>query len=244
MRLTDQLRGLRDVAYRFVWQRMLGRQTANQLGIVLALDHPAISDRMFYVISKDYESRDALLAAQVLNQRSRVLELGASSGFMALYCRKVIGVEAYAMVEANPALGSLIERNFELNGLERSDTPFIEAAAAAEDGAAEFVVHRNIWSSSVIDRGGETIQVPALTLPTIIKQLPFAPDCLIADIEGGELFIPAEDFAHFSTIVLETHPKLLSDGADRTRALLDRLAALHFQILDRQGDSYVMVRAQ
>lgn len=235
-------RTARDVGYRFISQRLLGRQTADQVGVRLTLDHPAISDRMFYVMNRDYESRDARLAELVLNHESDVLELGASCGFMAIYCRKIIGVRNYAMVEANPDLPSLIDQNFRLNGLDPDATPLIRAAAAGADGLISFTVHRNIWSSSVVDRGGETIAVPARTLPSIIADLSFAPDTLILDIEGSELQIPAEHYALFENLVIETHAKLLPDGEERTDRLMSELAALGFKILKREGDSYVMTK--
>lgn len=235
-------RPVRDAAYRFLHQHVAGRRTADQVGVDLLLDHPAISNHMYYVMSKDYESRDALLASTVLNPDSQVLELGASSGFMAIYCRKIIGVRNYAMVEASPRLPTLIEENFKLNGLDPAATPLIRAAAAAEDGSTPFTIHRNSWSSSVLDRGGETIRVPALALPSIIAALPFMPDTLIADIEGGELDLPAEHYALFGTVILETHPKLLPDGRERADALLAALTAAGFTVRQRAGDSFVLTR--
>lgn len=240
--VKEAARRVRDFGYRFAHQALGGRHTADQVGVQLALNHPAISDRMYYVMSKDYESRDALLASRVMTRESQVLELGSSCGFMAVYCRKIIGVKNYAMVEANPALPSLIEQNFRLNGLDPGATPLIRAAAAAEDGSIDFTVHRNIWSSSIIDRGGETIKVPARTLPSIVAQLPFKPDTLILDIEGSELKIPAEHYALFDNLIIEMHPKLLTNGQDLTEKLLKGLAKVGFKTLERGGDSYVMTR--
>lgn len=236
-------RTVRDRLYRVAYQRLGGRNMVEQVGVTLAVDHPEVSDRMYYVMSKDYESRDALLAGTVLTTESQVLELGSSSGFMAIYCRKIVGVRAYAMVEANPALESLITTNFRANGLDPNDTPLIKAAAAAEDGTLDFHVNENIWSSGIVNRGGKTVRVPARSIPSILSELPFAPDTLIMDIEGSELAIPPDHFALFRNLVIEMHPKLFPDGRERTARLLGDLEQLGFQVRDRAGDSYVMVRS-
>ncbi|MFZ5673728.1 MAG: FkbM family methyltransferase [Pseudomonadota bacterium] len=242
MSAKDFARTVRDRLYRVAYQRVGGRNVVEQVGVTLAVDHPEVSDRMYYVMSKDYESRDALLAATVLTADSQVLELGSSSGFMAIYCRKVLGVRSYAMVEANPALDSLIAKNFRLNGLDLKDTPLIGAAAAAEDGAVDLHVHENIWSSGIVNRGGKTLRVPTRSIPSILSELPFAPDTLIMDIEGSELAIPPSHFAPFRHLVIEMHPKLFHDGRERTARLLGDLESLGFGVKEKAGDSYVMAR--
>lgn len=240
--MKEAARVVRDLGYRFVRQRLGRQKTVVLQGVRLALDHPTVSPRMFYLMCQDYEIRDVRLASRVTGSASRVLELGAGAGFMAIYWRRA-GVADYAMVEASPVMPALIETNFRLNGLDPAATLLIRAAVAAGDGSADFYVSRNFWSSGTVGRGGERkVTVPALCLPSILARLPFVPDTLIVDVEGSELAIAPEDYARFRNLVLETHPGLPGIGQERVEGLLAALKGQGFRVLEREGDSYVMTR--
>ncbi len=92
------------------------RRTATRKGITLTLRQS--SRRVRYALLTDYECNDARLCRRFISPSDRVLELGTAIGFLALYCRKIIGVEQITLVEANPNLLPLIAENFALNELE------------------------------------------------------------------------------------------------------------------------------
>jgi FkbM family methyltransferase len=206
-------------------------------GVKLGLD--GASPRMRYVMCHGYEGTDANLARQLLTAEDRVLEVGAATGFMAIYCTQRIGVRQYCMVEASPEILPTIRRNFALNGV--AMPTLIHAAVSGEDGPVAFHVHRNFWSSSVLDcEGSQPVKVSGRSLPSLVADLPWEPTALIMDAEGCEASIPLPHFRAFRKLVIEVHPKLI--GEDRAAELLVGLASMGFREVNRSGGSYAFVR--
>jgi FkbM family methyltransferase len=211
-------------------------------GIRLATRDPAISAKMFHVLSQDYEASEVALASDWIEAEDRVLEIGSGVGFVGLYCIKRLGVKNYAMVEANPGLIRVTARNIALNQVE--PPALIHAAVTGEDGFAIFHVTEDFWSSSTVKRATseEAVSVPAMTILTLIAQLPFLPDTLIMDIEGGEVSVPLEHYAAFRKVIVETHARVV--GKPAIDALLQGLADLGFERRAKQGLTYVLTRSQ
>ncbi len=198
------------------------------------------SPRMHFALVTGYELEDSRLARKVLKPGDRVLELGSSIGFLALFCKTRLGIEDYAMVEANPRLASLIEENFRLNGA--GEPILFKVAAGPEDGEVRFTVNRDYWSSSVIDRDNarDAIVVPQRSIPSLIAELPFTPNVLIIDIEGGEARIPDDHWLLFDTIIAEFHERLVGDEPiARIRTLLGNAGFAH---AGSEGRSHAFVR--
>lgn len=222
---------LLDEIYRFAHPA----RTGSIKGVTLLLRHPEISARMFKLLIKGrYEMAEQTLLSRWLNTEDRVLECGSAIGFLALYSIKVVGIKEYALVEPNPRLREVLEENFSLNGSDLGRTPFIEAAVTAKDGAVDFSLHRNFFASSTraFKNATKTVQVRALSLPAISASLPFVPNTLIMDIEGGEVDLPPEHFLAFDKILLETHEAI--SGPKDTDHFLTSLSA-SFVIRDRIG---------
>lgn len=216
------------------------QKTVENDGVTLSLE--GMSRRMRLVLlSGEYEREDTRLARRHLTAKSCVLELGASIGFVSLFCRKVLGVRDYALVEANPALIDQIHTNYALNSM--TAPTIINAAAAGEDGRAQFQVRENFWASSLIPRANDlhTVEVEQLTIPSLIGRFDFTPDTLIMDIEGGEMFIPADHLARFDTIITELHPELI--GEARVRELTEDLAHRGLREVEVDHRTHVFRRA-
>lgn len=198
------------------------------------------SPRMRFALMTGYELEDARLARRVLQPGDRVIELGSSIGFVALFCMLRLGIEHYAMVEANPHLLPLIDENFRLNGTPRP--PLFNVAAGPEDGTAQFTIHRDYWSSSTRTRpnGREQLTVPQRSIPSLLSELPFQPNTLIIDIEGGEADIPIEHWLAFDKIIGEFHERLV--GAARIRRITDQLLAAGYALEGTDGASRAYVR--
>lgn len=237
--LKRAVKDLRNGFYRVV----IRQKVANQQGIQLLLDHPEISPKMFGALRGHYENEDSELASRWLTSEDRVLEAGSSIGFVSLFCRVRLGISDYAMVEANSRLQDLMAKNYSLNGLDLTDYPLVTGAVAAEDGSMSFHIGADFWSSSTVSRSNQvdTVTVPAYSIATILKMLRFKPNALIMDIEGGEVGIPAEHFASFDKIIMETHARLVGDEA--TEKLLNGLKVLGFVQRDRIDDSIALIRA-
>jgi len=180
------------------------RDEISNLGLRLWTRHPAVTDKMFFAMSRRYERAEADLATKYIRPEHRVLEIGAGVGFLACHNRRNLGVRDYAIVEANPRLIDLIAKNLELNGAE--DVLLINAAVAPADGTISFTLSDEFWASSTAHDDGEMIEVEAKTIASLKARLSFSPDTLIIDIEGGEIGLPVEHFEGFRRIVMETHP--------------------------------------
>lgn len=187
-----------------------------------------------------YEVQERRLAQQSLTRDDVILELGGAIGFIGLYCRKVIGVKHHLSVEANPNTLEQLKRNYALNGL----TPHvIHAAAAAEDGEINLDVGGEFWENSIVTKdSSRTIQVPALSLRTLIPMMPASPTALICDIEGAEQFL---DFTQLPTrvkkIIIELHPEII--GRRREAQILAKLYTMGFYERGRDAGTWLLERS-
>lgn len=215
------------------------RDEISNLGLRLWTRHPAVTDKMFFAMSRRYERAEADLATKYIRPEHRVLEIGAGVGFLACHNRRNLGVRDYAIVEANPRLIDLIAKNLELNGA--ADVPLINAAVAPADGTISFTLSDEFWASSTAHDDGEMIEVEAQTIASLRNRLSFSPDTLIIDIEGGEIGLPVEHFEGFSRIVMETHPQIV--GATPNEAMLDRFAKAGFVLRDENDNVVFLERS-
>ncbi len=215
------------------------RDEISNLGLRLWTRHPAVTDKMFFAMSRRYERAEADLATKYIRPEHRVLEIGAGVGFLACHNRRNLGVRDYAIVEANPRLIDLIAKNLELNGA--SDVPLINAAVAPAGGKISFTLSDEFWASSTAHDDGEMIEVEAQTIASLRNRLSFSPDTLIIDIEGGEIGLPVEHFEGFSRIVMETHPQIV--GATPNEAMLDRFAKAGFVLRDENDNVVFLERS-
>jgi FkbM family methyltransferase len=193
------------------------KKTASMKGVRLSLR--GASPRVRFALMTNYEMEDARLCTRFLDRNDRVLELGSAIGFVALFCMKKIGIKQFAMVEANPHLFDTIEENFTLNGVRA--TALLNLAAGPVDGDVTFNVSRDYFASTLLDHGDATsaVSVRQCTIPSIIAQLPFTPNVLIMDIEGGETQIPIEHMCLFDKIIVEFHARFVGQPA------IDRIIA-------------------
>jgi FkbM family methyltransferase len=214
-------RSVRDKLFRFAYRR----RVVERDGIQLIVDHPAISDRMYYVLCRRYEQKESERSVRYLLPSDRVLEVGAGVGWTALRALKSCGMIDYAVVEANPSVFPLLQENLRLNG---RTIPAFHAAITPVSGPQDFHLHRDFWSSSVHVRNGmvATASVPGLTLRDVTASLQFRPNALVMDIEGGEIDIADEDWLLFEKVLLEVHVRIV--GSESVAQLEDRLAALGF----------------
>jgi FkbM family methyltransferase len=193
------------------------------------------------ILTGRYEAQERRLCARSLRPGDVVLELGGAIGFVGLYCRKALGVKRVVSVEANPATLARLQDNYERNGLYPE---VIHAAAGAVDGTLDLDVSGEFWEnriSSGAAESGKRITVPALGLASILARLPEPPTALICDIEGAERFL---DFSvlprSVKTIIMELHPDFI--GEAETRAILERLGKIGFDLILEDGGSVLMRR--
>jgi len=233
--LKENWKAFRD---RVVQAATFWKASVQNQGITLSLRDA--SPRVRFSLLTGYEDDDARLCKAHLDSEDRVLELGSSIGFIALYCQKTLGIKKFAMVEANPALLPVMEENFKLNDM--AMPAYLNIAVGGEDGEATFNVSQDYYASSIhnIDNIDNAITVAQRTIPSIISTLDFKPDVLIMDIEGAETMIPTEHLCLFDKIIVEFHRRFVGDAA--IDSIIEALGMDGLKLVAEDGYSSVFVR--
>lgn len=209
----------------YVARRALRPDVIRHFGVQLAVDRqvlsPAIVDSFY---KGGYESAEVDIIRETLTPDDRVLEIGGGVGFVGiLTARRVRRPDQVLIIEANPQLIPLMERNFALNGVR----PQVWNGVLGRSGASEvsFYLHDDFWASSLMPfPGGRETRVPQHDARTVLAD--FRPTYLIVDIEGGEIdLFDGWDLTGVRKVCLEVHPRQTGQPA------VDRL----FQSLEQQG---------
>ena len=117
-----------------------------------------------------------------LRPGSRVLNLGANHGVVAMMLAKRVGpTGSVVAVEADDWLAEGIERNAELNGLD--NVVALHAAVGRSDGALRFGVYGHVDDGS--GRFGR-VRVPSVSIDSLADRHGSA-DLVFMDVEGYEL---------------------------------------------------------
>lgn len=221
---------------RYALEELYGAATIWQkIAVVRGVKIPVsgLSSRMRFQLLIGYEQQEAYFAEKYLTSFDRVLEVGASIGFLGTFCSKTIPIKNYAMVEANPSLRSRLEAMFALNDL---PAPLLyNCAIGPENGEVTFGLNRYDFSSSTIPRPNEVerVTVSQRSIATILDDLDFVPNTLLMDIEGGEVNIPPSHFRPFQKVIIELHPHIV--GSEPINDLLAGLRDAGFQEVERRG---------
>jgi FkbM family methyltransferase len=191
-----------------------------------------------------YEGREVRLVKLLLRPRHRVLELGTCTGFVAMQAARIVGAASVLCYEANPDNARLAERHFAANGMAISLQEAVLAPrlrlGPGTPGTATFHVSRALVSSTLIGAAAgkhRAVEVPRLCLEDEIAR--HAANCLIVDIEGGEVELLGEsDLTGIEMIIMETHYR--KAGVRATNAMIARLIAGGFRLDLRNSASEVI----
>ena len=171
---------------------------------------------------RDNQGSDAFIFSEVFDHRyydfslpflpKTILDLGANVGFTAIFFARKYPSAKIACVEPMPNNIELLKNNLELNEVEASVFP---AAIAVEDGSIQMEVGQLDYGHKVasINYGkpltGHTLEVEAISVPTLLKKLNWERISLLkVDIEGYESILLKEccewlDFV--DSICIECH---------------------------------------
>lgn len=136
-----------------------------------------------------------------------LVDLGAHIGVATVWLCAEYQIRDFVAVEPHPDNFALLERNCRDNHLEGRLVP---AAVGASDGQVPFSApsHSNLGRTGTGDGVVESVGVTAL-----MRGLPFAPDLVKIDIEGGEGELFTDDVIAWvdrvQSIVMEMHPQFL-----------------------------------
>lgn len=209
-------------------------------GCDLDLGDPSVSlaVKSRFVLDR-YERPERAALLRYLDRDRPVLELGACLGVLACVTNRLLtaGVH-HVVVEANPHLLPLIERQRVLNGA----TFVIEHAALDYgDEAIIYVNQARITASSAQRPHGEPVRVAATSLARLAERHGLDGFTLISDIEGAELELVEQEAdvlaARVRTLILETHPDVY--GEFGRRRLVAGLETAGFRLLSRDGEVHI-----
>lgn len=210
---------------KYAARRVFRPAIIRHFGVRLAVDPSLLSPRIvdsFY--RGGYESPEVDLLRATLAPDDRVLEIGGGVGFVGITAARMTRrPDQVLIVEANPQLIPLIERNFSLNGIH----PMLRNVVLGQNGVREVTLylHRDFWASSLTKfPGARETTVPQQDIRDVLAE--FRPTYMVVDIEGGEIdLFKGLRLDGVEKLCLEIHP------AQTGQAAVDEL----FASLARQG---------
>ena len=170
-----------------------------------------------------------------------VVDAGANIGAFTLACASWhprVTIHAY---EPNPAAREMLARNVAANGLEARVTIWPEALGA-HDGSIQFHVAGASLEAGVL-ASGESIEVPTVSLATVVGRAGGRVSLLKMDVEGAEADVfEASRSRGVLCIVGEYHPEIAPRVVERLRAALDGDFAVRFSDTRRCGRTFAATR--
>jgi FkbM family methyltransferase len=221
----------------------LARATVWLDGHLFDTSHPLISDAMRTRLWRGtYERSERALLQRWLDSNAPVVELGGGIGVVStlVNCR-LSNPARHVVVEANPGLLPILERQRQLNGASFN----VEHAAIDYSGAATTTLNASDgFLAGRVRNGGPGIAVVTTTLGRVFERHPWTGVTLICDIEGLETDLVEHEGEilerHCRTLVIEVHPEFRTDEA-RAR-MFDALQRRGFSVVDNLRKVYVLVR--
>jgi FkbM family methyltransferase len=216
-------------------------------GLVVDTSHPLIKDNIKAALFfRGYESGEYRFVRRYVPANIDVVELGGSMGIISCTIRRNMDANhRLIVVEADPRLADVLERNLAINGC--SDGVFVERKAISYSGEATVSFAQGETSvSGRLSQGGNdevSITVPATTLAKLIGDHGLTDYALVSDIEGVEWNMINNDLdamAKARVIVIETHA---DDPSIDVAALIAKLKmAGKFDIVAEHGPVIVFSR--
>lgn len=209
----------------YVARRAFRPDIIRHFGVRLAVDRRVLSPAIVESFYKGgYEGAEVEIVRATLAPDDRVLEIGGGVGFVGIMTARMLRrPDQVLIVEANPQLIPLMERNFSLNDVR----PTVRNVVLGKNGASEvnFYLHDDFWASSLVAfPGGRETNVPQQDIRAVFRE--FRPTYLIVDIEGGEIdLFDGLSLDGVEKVCLEVHPQQTG------KAAVDGL----FRSFERQG---------
>ncbi len=229
---------------RYQTRKLFRPRTVTNQGLRIYLgDHAATSyARSIYRDSHEAEEREIVL--RNLADDDTVLECGAGLGLVTILCCRKIGSDRVHTVEANPALESVLRKNFALNQV----SPHLQIKMVAlEEGENDFYVDDKFVTSSRFgseeEVGRQQHKVATVALQDLLDTI--QPTFLIMDIEGAEVDLADSrlDLSSLKKLCIEMHPQIV--GNEAITRVVARLAEQGFtwQLTESKQDVLYFKRA-
>jgi FkbM family methyltransferase len=235
---------------RYYWHRSLGRVVellGNQIhvdGLHFSLDSPVVNrTQKWSLFTQEHEEHERALLKQWLPKDLPVVEFGGALGVIScLTNRSLVRPEQHVVVEANPDVIPLLERNRDLNGCRFQVT---NKAVAYDSESVRFGLQNwNLFGGRLGDHGDKFVVVPTTSLKATIDEHGFDQISLICDIEGAEAILVQRELEtirkHVRFFLVEIHPDLM--GKDGMSLLLQTLLESGFTLQAQAGRNWAFTR--
>jgi FkbM family methyltransferase len=188
-----------------------------------------------------HEAEERRMLGRWLPPELPVVEFGGGIGVVScLANRRLARPEQHVVVEANPGIIPVLERNRDLNGCRFR---VVNKALAYDAESVAFSVHPR-FTASRIGGAGATVDVAATSLERVIAAAGFDRVSLICDVEGAEAALVERELetirGRVRTLLVEIHPAII--GAEATSRLIGALEASGFVLRDHFGINWAFAR--
>jgi FkbM family methyltransferase len=185
-----------------------------------------------------WEKEEITLLTEYLKPTDSVLELGACIGFLGVFSNKMIGGNKHTLIEANPKMLKVINKNRELNNSTFDVVNCMIGDPTKESG--KFHVSDFILGSSQYLNTKNEIKIEVKPLSDFSSDHNF----IIVDIEGGEYNLVNDsisELAKFSKLLIEFHDFFGFTIDDRDKALAT-LNSVGFKVEENMGNTYMLTK--
>jgi len=209
-------------------------------GLTYSFDTPAISRTVkSRFVWGTYEDKERRLVETYVPADLPVIEGGGSIGVISnVINRKLQNPENHLVIEANPDLLPILEKNRDLNN---ANYQVVHAALDQSGPEVTFYLHKLSVGGSVQRTTGSPVTVPAVTVGGLIKKHGWDKVTLVIDIEGAELDLIEKEAdvlkKHVAVFIVEVH-HMISDAEDIKKAI-KTIESLGFTFKEEQTDVYV-----
>ena len=213
-------------------------------GCQFTVDSPVILTEMkSQFVDGRYERQEREMVKRFLDPALPVVEFGGAIGVVAcLTNKRLTNPRAHVVVEANPELVPLLQRNRDRNGCS-----FTIIHGAVAYGSDEVTFYRNIhfYAGNLFNAWHESpekaIRVPTIGLRNILDRFGFDRCMLICDIEGGEFDLIEHEAdilrERVVRLIVEVHEKVAPDLAKNFFPTLKRSG---FTAVQEEEGTYVL----
>ena len=248
--VRGRLRWYRDLMrVKLVHSQALGRMitlTGNRVrldGMVFSTDSPLIqpTEKSALFVGL-HELHERSLLRHWLPADLPIVEFGGGLGVVACAAnQRLERPENHIVVEANPGVTRILERNRDLNNCRFQ---VMHKALAYEADTVEFSIEPNFLGSRIGGDSPTTVAVPTTSLRAVADAAGFDQMSVICDVEGAEASMVERELdvlqERVRFLLVEIHPEFLGEKA--ASRMVETLQAAGFALRDRLGDNWAFTR--
>lgn len=206
-------------------------------GLRFSVDCPLISTaHKSTILFGLHEIEERKLASTWISADVPVVEFGGGLGVVSCSInRKLADHVRHVVIEANPVMIPVLDRNRSLNGC---DFKILNSALGYDNEFTWLNIDKDFVGSSLHkDNAGEKVKIKIVSLNEVFDEEKLEQVQIVCDIEGLESDLIRREILHDKRVVsllVEMHPQIL--GADHVESLLAELETNGFALRETIGD--------